>query len=48
MEISKKDIKCKGVVEKIERLSISIQKFIELVNRNLPEEFKLKEEKLII
>lgn len=44
MEISKKDIYCKEITERIERLSIQIRKFIQLVNRQVPEEFQLGNE----
>lgn len=44
MEISKKDIYCKEITERIERLSTSIRKFIQLVNRQIPEEFQLGNE----
>lgn len=48
MEISKKDIKCKEIIERIERLTSSVRKFIQLVNQNLPTGRKLNKEIFII
>lgn len=48
MEISKKDIKCKEIVERIERITSSVRKFIQLVNQSLPSGKKLNKESFII
>ena len=48
MEISKKDIKCREIVEQIERLTSSIRQFIRLVNCSIPKEIKLNKESIII
>lgn len=48
MEISKKDIKCKEIVEQIEQYTSSIRQFIRLVNREIPKGQKLNKEKFII
>lgn len=48
MEISKKDIECKEIVDKIERLTSSIRRFIQLVNKNIPIGSRLKREYFII
>lgn len=48
MEISKKDIKCREIVEQIERLTSSIRQFIRLVNCSIQKEIKLNKESIII
>lgn len=48
MEISKKDIKCKAIVEQVEQYTSSIRQFIRLVNRQMPKGKKLNKENIII
>lgn len=48
MEISKKDIKCKGITNQIERLTSAVRQFIRLVNCSIPKGLKLNKENIFI
>ncbi len=48
MEISRKDIKCKEITDKVERLTSSIRRFIQLANQKLPQNAKLNKETFVI